>query len=146
MVFKENFHDISSFGGLPLYFLACLIFLILGETRIFYQLVLGIVVAHVFYFSCRIVYFRERPKKRAYKTWLQKIDANSFVSAHALRVALLFFVLGVFFENFILWIIFSVAILATGAMRVYLKQHWFSDVVLGWIFGILIGLFLIKII
>ena len=74
MVFKENFKDVSSFGGLPLYIFVTLIFLILMVMEVFYQLVFGFLMVYFVFFGVRSIYFRERPKKQKYTNWLEKIE------------------------------------------------------------------------
>ena len=138
MVFKENFKDISSFGGLPLYFFVSLLFLALGFKEIFYRLVIALFLLYIVFFVVRSIYFKERPKKLKYKNWLEKIDANSFPSAHALRATVLGLIMISFFSSVYVNFLILFIIFLEGFMRVKLKQHFWSDVIFGWIFGVLI--------
>jgi membrane-associated phospholipid phosphatase len=144
MVFKENLKDISSFGGLPLYIFVSLLFLSLGFMRVFYQLVIALFIVYVVFFGVRSIYFRERPKKQRYKNWLQKIDANSFPSAHALRAMVLGLIVISFFLNVYVNMLILAVVLLEGFMRVRLKQHYWSDVIFGWIFGVAIWFLVLK--
>ncbi len=144
MVFKENFKDISSFGGLPLYIFVSLLFLALGFIDVFYQLIIALFLVYVIFFVVRSIYFKERPKKLKYKNWLEKIDANSFPSAHALRAIVLGLIMISFFSNVYVNSLVLFVVLLEGFMRVKLKQHFWSDVIFGWIFGILIWVLITR--
>jgi membrane-associated phospholipid phosphatase len=144
MVFKENLKDISSFGGLPLYIFVSLLFLFLGFIGVFYQLIIALFLVYVIFFVVRSIYFKERPKKVKYKNWLEKIDANSFPSAHALRATILGLIIISFFNNNYINLLILFTILLEGFMRVKLKQHFWSDVIFGWIFGALIWLLIFR--
>jgi len=144
MVFKENFKDISSFGGLPLYIFVSLLFLSLGFMEEFYQLIISLFIVYVVFFVARSVYFKERPKKQKYTNWLEKIDANSFPSAHALRATVLGLIILTFFSNIYVNLLILVFIFLEGFMRVKLKQHYWSDVIFGWIFGVVIWILAVR--
>jgi len=144
MVFKENFRDISSFGGLPLYIVMMLVFLLIGIYDIFYQLLFGLGVIYVMFFGVRSIYFKERPKKQKFKNWLQKIDANSFPSAHVLRATVLGIIIANFLSNVYVSLIILIVVILTGFSRVKLRQHFWNDVIFGWIFGFVIGVLSVK--
>ena len=126
-----------------IFLLVCL-FLALGFKEIFYQLVIALFLVYMVFFVVRSIYFKERPKKLKYKNWLEKIDANSFPSAHALRAIVLGLIMISFFSNVYVNFLVLFVVFLEGFMRVRLKQHFWSDVVFGWIFGILIWVLITK--
>jgi membrane-associated phospholipid phosphatase len=146
MPIKEATHDITAIGGIPFYILTTLIFLALNLKQQAYQLILGFLVIYIIYFILRSLYFKPRPHKIPHKTWLQKIDANSFPSAHAMRITVLGIVLAIFFNNVFITLITVITIILAGITRVTLKKHYWLDVIAGWIIGILISISIFKII
>ena len=134
MVFKENLSDLTSFGGLPLYLFAILIFFLIGNFGMASQLILGLVLAYVILFIVRTFYFKKRPKKQKYENWLEKIDSSSFPSAHAIRATVLGILIANFLSDIFVSLVIILVVFLSGYIRVKLKQHDWIDVVAGWIF------------
>ena len=73
-----------------------------------------------------------------YRGFIEKIDASSFPSIHAARITLLFvFFVKFFFKDLILISLSFMILVMVLSSRIYLKKHYFSDL-LG---GIFLGLF-----
>lgn len=146
MFIKEVIEDTKAFGGFPFYELVSFSFLILGYWPVFLQLTAGLVFAFAFSFSLRLLFFRNRPEKQNFKTIAGRIDASSFPSLHAMRVALLVTVVSLFFSNILLTILLGICAIGTAFCRVLQKRHYPSDVVFGLISGVIIGVLVVRLI
>ncbi len=137
---EEHFRDITSFGGMPLYLVVMFIFFIFKNYAILSYLGFGLVAAYAITLFFRIAYFKQRPERQKYKNWLEKIDAGSFPSLHAMRGALLAVIMSVFFSNIILTILFAGLAIGVAVTRVFLKRHDPIDSGVGLIIGFIIGI------
>jgi membrane-associated phospholipid phosphatase len=98
----------------------------------------GFVLIYTATIVIKTVYFKNRPVKFSYNSYIEKLDASSFPSLHASRTAFLGLVLSKYFSSYIFTAIMVVLILAIAYTRVYLKKHDFMDVSAGIILGILV--------
>ena len=142
----ELLQDIKALSGLPIFAVLIVLTFLLGEINLSGQLLLGLAFACTLTVIIRIVYFRERPDKQKYKSFLQKIDASSFPSLHAMRAAVLATILAVYFANILLTVIFILCAIGVATSRLLLKRHHFSDVFVGLVLGVILALISIKII
>lgn len=89
-----------------------------------------------------IKYFwhKPRPNGQQYASGLEKIDAGSFPSIHAARIAYVYGTLGMIHHwtghSWVL-VIALVVIGAVGYSRIFLQKHYFVDVMAGYGFGTL---------
>lgn len=151
MPIKETIQDISSLGGLPVFLVVTAVLLsgIGGENSqiIGGLLFVGLGLLFGIIALIRLVWFKERPIAEKHRTLLERIDASSFPSLHSARIALLAVVLAGFappgFRGMIWKIALLVLIAAVGYGRVRLKRHHWTDVIGGWILGILVGILLL---
>ena len=130
--------DISSFGSLFFYILAVLIFLILGNYRAFVELLAGLAIIYIVTAILRTVFFKERPRRYNYNSYIEKLDAASFPSLHASRTAFIGAFFMAYFGNIILAAALVLMTLLIAYSRIYLKRHDFKDVAAGIILGILV--------
>ncbi|MBI4895017.1 MAG: phosphatase PAP2 family protein [Candidatus Aenigmarchaeota archaeon] len=137
---EEHFRDITSFGGMPLYLVVMFVFLIFKNYQILSYLGFGLVAAYIITVFFRVVYFKKRPEKQKYNNWLQKIDASSFPSLHAMRGALLAVIMASFFANIFLTILFVALATGVAVTRVFLKRHDPIDSGVGLFTGFAIGI------
>lgn len=139
MPIAETFQDSAALGGLPLYSVIALVFLLLGRFDVFVQLVIGLVACYGIIALVRLFFFRTRPDRQKYRGFLTKIDAGSFPSLHSARAAVLAVVLSqVFVQPFVrvfLWVL----VIVVALMRVVLRRHFVGDVIGGVVLGLLVG-------
>jgi len=134
------FKQITDLGGLIFYGLVIMSFLILGEWAMFWNLTVSIILMMVLAVGIKYFYFKERPKKQRKNNLLERLDASSFPSIHAMRVFSLAFWLSIFFNNPIFTVYLSITALIILYSRIYLKKHYLGDVVWGIIFSTIINL------
>ena len=125
---------ISFFGSIYPFIIFNLIVLIFNKDsalKLFILLVLSLVVAALI----RLVYFKQRPdRSRTNNIWL-RIYNSSFPSVHAMRAVILSYFLSQI--NIFLSIFWILGFLVCYS-RIYLKKHYFSDVVVGAIIGLIL--------
>lgn len=96
--------------------------------------------------ALKYIFFKDRPNRVEFKNFWTRLEASSFPSIHASRTAVL--ASFVFLQpHFDIWIkiIFIFLALLVGYTRVYLKRHFWVDVMAGWLVGVIITLFFIPI-
>jgi undecaprenyl-diphosphatase len=137
---RKIWQFISFFGStyISLLFLILIFFI---DLNIFYNLFLVFVIAHIIVVVIRIFYFKERPIKIKHNNFFMKIYASSFPSMHAMRAIIIAYFLSTFNLNVFLIFYWLIALLVCYS-RIYLKKHYFSDVLVGALFGFLISFFL----
>lgn len=136
---KEIYHDfiqdISAFGGLPFYLVVILIFLPFN-TSISLKLALGLAFCYILTILIRLVFFKKRPDKQAYKGIIEKINASSFPSLHSMRITFLGLILIFYFNNLLATIILSFLMVCVYTSRLILKKHYLPDVIAGIVLGL----------
>ncbi len=134
-MFKEFVRDISALGGLPVYFLAVIVFVFKQRYEYALSLIISFILVYALVVPIRLVYFRRRPDKQRHKGILSRIDASSFPSIHAARAAILGITLIYLFNNILFTIFAAIVILLAAWTRVWLKRHYASDVAVGLVLG-----------
>ncbi len=143
MRFEKFINDLTALGGLPVFGLVIVIFLLLGITNFFILSLAALALCYLLTIFIRVFYFKARPKKDSYKNYIEKIEASSFPSLHSMRVAALGTILIYYFSQPLLYFVFGLTVLAVGTSRVVLKRHYWMDVLFGLIFGVGIAIALI---
>lgn len=120
------------------------------QSPVFWQLVLIWIFNELICSIVKLMWYRPRPMPMMWSSWYEKINASSFPSIHASRLAVLatFCVLSERFDLYTLWIVITAAIVV-GITRIVLKKHYWTDVIGGWILGILltvIGVYILSLI
>ena len=138
---QEIWQDVKGLGGLPLYIIISLLALLFGKMTLFVQLVIGLALAFGVTVILRFIYFRERPDKKMSepRNVIERIEAGSFPSLHAMRAAVLGTLLILLFHNLYASILVGAGVLGVAVARVVLKRHFFWDVIFGVIIGIVIA-------
>lgn len=136
---KDLVQDVKAFGGTPLFVLLALLAFFLQEVVLSAQLVIGYLVSFAVTAIIRAAYFKERPHRRKHRTWVERIDASSFPSLHAMRAAVLAVVLGAFFASTVVSVLLALVAVGVGVVRVMQKRHYASDVVAGLVLGVVVG-------
>ncbi len=142
MLLKEkivsDFRDITALGSYSLLIPLIIFVFLAGIKTLALQLLIGFVLTYAIAFIIRIFYFKDRPAKEKYNSMLSKIDSSSFPSVHSARAILYAVLISNYFNNYILYIFLVVLALIVSYSRVYLKKHYWIDVVAGWIIGLVL--------
>ena len=136
---KESIKIFSTIGTYQFYILISIVFLTLKYYKEFFFLILGLFFIYLFTIPIRLLFFKDRPTKKKYSNLLEKIDASSTPSGHVTRsIFLAIFLIG-FFDLKILFSIFIVLIFVLiSYSRIYLKQHFPIDILIGALLGIVV--------
>jgi len=128
---------ISALGSIEVYLFLILIFYALNLTQIAFHLTIGVVIIYGVTIPIRLLFFKERPKKKKYKNWFEKIPAGSFPSTHATRSTLLILLILTYLKFEIkMSVILSVIYVSILYSRIYNKRHDAKDVVGGMVLGL----------
>ncbi|MBW2982650.1 phosphatase PAP2 family protein [Candidatus Woesearchaeota archaeon] len=140
-IFKEWIKDITSFGSLPFHSMIFLVFILFGKYLTAFKIFLCIVISIGLVFLIRLFYKKDRPIKiKKNNTFLERLDSQSFPSAHSTRTASVFFIIGITIKELSLFLIILLILISLS--RIILKKHYFTDISAGILIGILIGLFI----
>ncbi|HLC61803.1 MAG TPA: phosphatase PAP2 family protein [Candidatus Nanoarchaeia archaeon] len=134
---RDFFRDISALGSLIFYVLLMMLFFALNDYASLGTLFVGVILMYLFTIIIRLVYFKNRPDKFAYRNVIEKIDAASFPSLHAARTGFLSVFFAYYFNNISISVILAVLALGILFSRVYLRKHDFMDVLAGAVLGVL---------
>jgi len=146
MIFKKIIEEITFFGGIAFYLFILLWFLMNGKINYFLVFVFALLIIYFITLIIRILYFKQRPQKIVYKSFIEKMDASSFPSIHAARTTFIFIFLIFFVKTvFLLKISFFILMILIFYSRVYLKKHDLADIIGGIILGIISSVVLLMI-
>lgn len=138
MIVKDNIKEASFFGGLLFYTSVMIIFLVFNEYQFTIKLAIGFILCFAIVAAIKLVKFKERPKKQTHKGFIQRIDASSFPSMHSMRSMFLALMIGSFFINTYIYILGILLALSTGFSRIFQRKHYLSDVIIGYVLGIIL--------
>jgi len=99
--FLNRVKDVTRFGDFIVLFVL-LLFIPLVHGKIIF-IILGMVCVELLVVLIKWAYFKERPKKKKYDNWIEKIDASSFPSGHTARTTFVCLVLYTSFHSYIQW-------------------------------------------
>jgi len=135
MPFSEIAGDLSAVGGIPIYGAITAGLLIAGRLNDAVTLVLSFILIYAFVILVRSLWFRPRPKPERYTNLITKFDANSFISIHAARAAILAVFIWTRTDNVLLGVFAALLAVIVASLRVHLRRHYPSDVVAGLVIG-----------
>lgn len=103
------------------------------------KLLVGVIGITAIATLIRLVYFKERPKKRPTKTLYQKIDASSFPSIHAARAFFFAMTLTRYYQSPGIGVMMFILAILVAYSRYTLHHHYASDIIGGTLLGILMS-------
>jgi len=134
---------ISNFGTSLFIIILAITAFLAGKSSLSLQLLAGLIICFMVIFPIKMLFYKDRPERRMHKNWIEKFDAAAFPSAHSNRAALLFIILSFFFAKIQLAVFFLVMSLLIGYSRIYVKRHYWADVVVGYFIGIVEGFLIV---
>ena len=132
----DFFRDLTTFGSLWFYIFIALVFLIQKNYGVLKKLITGFVLIYLIVVAIRSFYFKNRPKKYSYSSYLERLDAASFPSLHSARAVYLSMILIDFFNNAVFSAFMVILAVIVSYSRIYLKKHDLKDVSAGFVVGI----------
>jgi len=138
----EWVRDITSLGGLPVYAVLFLFFLLSGNYLIAEKLVVMFIAIMVVTYAVKSVYFKARPDNRTGRkgaSLLEKADLSSFPSVHAARITALGVLFSLTYPTIAVTVLSMLIVAAVCVSRVILERHYFSDVAAGFVLGLIVG-------
>ncbi|MBI2148749.1 phosphatase PAP2 family protein [Candidatus Woesearchaeota archaeon] len=133
---KDAFIAITSLGTAFFYSLIILFLLVSGQIKIAIHLIIGLFICYLLVFILRLFYFKERPKKEEHYNLFTKINASSFPSLHMMSSLYVATVLSTHIKKPAVSVFLFLLSLLIGYSRMYLKKHYFIDVLFGFILGL----------
>ena len=130
------FRYITEFGGTMIY-LGIFFTIYWGINKSLGKKLFSIFVANNFVnFYAKAIIAKERPPE---SNWILIGGSHlSTPSGHAMSSSVIWGYLAIKFERIIMWFVSITIIVLIGLSRIYLGVHWFGDVLIGWLFGIII--------
>ncbi len=143
---NEQIQAISSLGTFAGCMIIIVILILLNQFNLALTFFLSIAAIMFVCGISKFFFFKQRPDKQKFNSWLEKIDASSFPSAHAARAMSLLVILGLYFKSLYWWIFLGILTLSIGLSRIWLKRHRVIDIIAGFILGFVISLIIYKLI
>ncbi len=138
-VYRDLVSEVSALGSVVVYVVVTLVFLVQGYSQVFDRLAAALILGYAVATLFRMAFFKQRPKKRAFKTFIEKIDAGSFPSLHAMRATFGSVILGAFFQNILVCSLLVLCVIGVSYARMREKRHYLADVLVGIALGLVIG-------
>lgn len=138
-IMKEGMYTITSLGTVFFSGILFLLFMVLGLPLLAWQILMANVMAFVIILPIRHFFFKDRPKKQKFKSWLGRLDASSFPSLHATRSGFLVILLSQIMKSsagLAFLILFAILICYSRVLR---RRHDYVDVSVGLLLGVGIG-------
>jgi undecaprenyl-diphosphatase len=101
-------------------------------------LVLVFLLNEVICSGIKYLWHKPRPNQQGFSNGFEKIEAGSFPSIHAARVAWVYGYLSLLYYPLQAWgalVMFGSIILLVGYSRIFLRKHFLTDVLAGYGFG-----------
>jgi len=133
------FKQVTELGSLTIVLIAVL-FAYFFNNILALQLFIGIASVTIVSFIIKATFFHERPKKQSVNNLIERLDASSFPSIHSARITVLVFWLIVYSSGIVLKIILVAIGLTVAYSRIYLKKHYYADVIGGIILALIASL------
>jgi len=133
---EQVFKDLSTLGGSIFYAFVLGLSLLFGEIELFTDLLVGFFFTLLVIVLIRTFYFKDRPKKEKYNSYIEKIEASSFPSWHSARIIFLALMFSYFFVNRYVTGLLILTSLAVAYSRIHLKRHDWIDILGGIVLGV----------
>ena len=143
---ESAFRDVSALGSHVFVFILIVFAYLIGLKLLSLQLLVAVVLSYFIIMIIRTFYFRNRPVKEKFNSFFSKIDSSSFPSAHSSRGIIILILLSKYFNNLYLTLFLSFCTLVLIYSRLRLKKHFFSDILAGAILGVVISLFVLRVV
>jgi len=135
-ILDDTFASITSFGS-PVFYILVILALLKFSVPLALSLFLALIFVELFCIAIKLIYRKERPIPQHREDFFNKIDANSFPSVHSARISLVATMVSLYFKDAPIFITGIIIMLLVGYSRIYLKRHHLTDVLAGFLIGII---------
>jgi len=139
IILETFWRDLTSICSSPVCLFIVFLLWLFGNSRLSLMLLACLILSYLLAALIRIFYFKKRPIKQKYTGLFEKIDASSFPSVHSMRAAILLVLFVDTYRNVFVIALFGALALLIPISRYILKKHYISDIIWGFIFGILLS-------
>jgi len=129
------FREMSAFGNFIV--LSFLLLIFFGFNYNFLRVYFCFLSLELISCLIKLVFYKERPKKEKHSNILEKISASSFPSSHSARSIFVFLVIFFQLTGHVKLLLILVPF-AVGLSRVLIRKHYVSDVIAGYVLGLII--------
>ena len=133
------FFQIISLFGTPFFYIPVIVYLFEINFNLAINLIFILIFTEIVCGVIKYIYPKDRPVPMPNKTFVQKYFAGSFPSVHTARITAFSITFILFNTNKIFILIGLLLITVVGYSRIYLKKHYFIDVLGGFLIGAIIG-------
>jgi len=130
---QKNIIDFWILKQLTDFFYSNILHYFFTEKQVFIWLMLWfcLLFQEIIWWSIKYFFFKPRPNPMNYSNWFEKVEAGSFPSLHSARTFLIF-LFSFFWTNIFVSFLFFIFWLLISYSRIYLKKHYYIDI-LGWL-------------
>jgi len=126
--------------GTPFFYVPAAAYFLKVNPKLAISLIFILVSNEVVCGAIKFIYPKERPMPMPKNNLYQKYLAGSFPSVHTARITAFSAAVGSFYTNGISFLIALLAVSCVGYSRIYLKKHYFVDVLAGFLIGAVISI------
>lgn len=137
----KMFFQIISLFGTPFFYIPVTAYFLKINPKFAINIVFVLISTEIVCGAIKYVYPKDRPIPMPNKTFVQKYFAGSFPSVHTARITAFSIAIVSFYTNKIFILTALLVIICVGYSRVYLKKHYFTDVLAGFLIGAIISIF-----
>ena len=138
-VLGNFFSSVTSFGT-PVFYFAVVLLLMKINFSFAIKLIIALAATEAVCAIIKIAYPKQRPIPRPSRGLLEKYDAGSFPSIHSARITALAVMVNSFYSDALLLSAGIALVIFVGYSRMYLRHHYFKDVIGGIVIGAIISL------
>ena len=139
--FNDWSRDFTSLANPLILIFIPFLFLYKNNTNTFYVLLISLALNELIGSLIKILFPKTRPNGQKYNNLIEKIDAGSFPSLHSSRITLVYLTLFSASSLLIFKILFLTIIPIVMLSRINLKKHFLTDIIGGFIIGLLLWIF-----
>ena len=138
--YAEYIRDLTALGNPFLLLFIAVFSLIQFDTfgSIMPVLILGFLANEIFCSGIKFFWHKPRPNGQKFDNAFEKIDAGSFPSIHAARISFVYANIAYpyyLMDKFLPVLLCILIIALVGYSRIFLKKHFLTDVIAGYIIG-----------
>ena len=141
----KTFFWIISLFGTPFFYIPATAYFLRINPKLAVNIIFILVSIEIICGAIKFIYPKERPVPMPKNNLFQKYRAGSFPSVHTTRITAFSIAIAAFYTNKIFILISLLIITSVGYSRIYLKKHYFTDVLAGFLIGAFVSILVLAI-